>query len=127
MIHQCILLRVLGHMSKVILYLKKRITVYFLWLLTPREIILRQRDKIYGINLSTRKQSAMLFFVVGALGWLLYSSLFYVNFDNLIAKKNQKISDLNDNLIVAKKDQKKLGNLEKKASSMIFNRAVLED
>jgi len=101
-------------MSKVILYLKKRITVYFLWLLTPREIILRQRDKIYGINLSTRKQSAMLFFVVGALGWLLYSSLFYVNFDNLIAKKNQKISDLNDNLIVAKKDQKKLGNLEKK-------------
>ena len=54
-------------MSKVILYLKKRITVYFLWLLTPREIILRQRDKIYGINLSTRKQSAMLFFVVGAL------------------------------------------------------------
>ena len=103
----------LGYINKVILYLKKQLKLFFLWLLTPREIILRQRDKIYNINLSTRTQSVMLFFMIVALGWMIYSSLFYVNFDNLIAKKNQRISDLTDNLIVAQKDQKKLGKLEK--------------
>ena len=44
---------------------------------------------------------------------MVYSSLFYVQFDDLIAIKNKKISALTDNLLLAKEDQKKLGVLEK--------------
>ena len=52
-------------------------------------------------------------------GWIVYSSLFYVKFDELITLKNKKISELNDNLYVAKKDQEKLGKLEKEYATTI--------
>ena len=49
----------------------------------------------------------------------MYSSLFYVKFDELITLKNKRISELNDNLYVAKKDQEKLGQLEKEYETTI--------
>ena len=88
-----------------------------LWILTPREIILRQRDKIYGIKLSTKIQGFLLSFLIIIGGWTVYSSLFYVKFDELITLKDKKISELNDNLYVARKDQEKLGQLEKEYKS----------
>ena len=88
-----------------------------LWILTPREIILRQRDKIYGIKLSTKIQGFLLSFLIIIGGWTVYSSLFYVKFDELITLKDKKISELNDNLYVAKKDQEKLDQLQKEYKS----------
>ena len=102
-----------GYIIKILFYLKKKIKSFFLWLLTPREIILRQRDKIYNVRLSTKIQGFILTFTIICCSWVLYSSIFYVQFDDLIAVKNKKISDLTDNLLLAKKDQKKLGELEK--------------
>ena len=102
-----------GYIIKILFYLKKKIKSFFLWLLTPREIILRQRDKIYNVRLSTKIQGFILTFTIICCSWVLYSSIFYVQFDELIAVKNKKISDLTDNLLLAKKDQKKLGKLEK--------------
>ena len=82
-------------------------------MLTPREIILRQRDKIYNIKLSFVTQGFILSFITIFFSWIVYSSVFYVQFDNLIALKDKKISALTDNLLVAKEDQRKLGQLEK--------------
>jgi len=110
---------VLGSVIKLIFYLKKKLKVFFLWTLTPREIILRQRDKIYSIRLSTKIQGFLLSSLIIIGGWIVYSSLFYVKFDELITLKNKKISELNDNLYVAKKDQEKLGQLEKEYATTI--------
>ena len=88
-----------------------------MWTLTPREIILRQRDKIYSIKLSTKIQGFILSFLTIIGVWIVYSSLFYVKFDELITLKDKKISELNDNLYVAKKDQEKLGQLQKEYKS----------
>ena len=96
-----------------ILYLKKKFTIFLLWLLTPREIILRQRDRIYGIKLSTKIQGFILSSLIIMGCWIVYSSLFYVKFDELISVKNKKIYVLNNNLHVAQKDQEKLDQLEK--------------
>ena len=103
----------LGSLNKLFIYLKKKLKVFLLWLLTPREIILRQRDKIYGIKLSTKIQGYLLSSIIIMSVWIVYSSVFYVKFDELISVKNTKISLLNDNLDVAKKDQERLGQLEK--------------
>ena len=103
----------LGYIIKIIFYLKKQVKKFFLWLLTPREIILRQRDKIYNIKLSFVTQGFILSFITIFFSWIVYSSVFYVQFDNLIALKDKKISALTDNLLVAKEDQRKLGQLEK--------------
>jgi len=103
----------LGSIIKLIFYLKKKLKSFLLWVLTPREIILRQRDKIYGIRLSTKIQGFILSSLIIMSGWIVYSSLFYVKFDELITLKNKKISILNDNLDVARKDQERLGQLEK--------------
>ena len=106
-----------GFVIKLIFYLKKKLKSFLLWILTPREIILRQRDKIYGIKLSTKIQGFLLSFLIIIGGWTVYSSLFYVKFDELITLKDKKISELNDNLYVARKDQEKLGQLEKEYKS----------
>ena len=103
----------MGSIRKFIFYLKKQSTVFLLWLLTPREIILRQRDKMYGIRLSTKIQGFILSFSIIMSGWIVYSSVFYVKFDELISIKNKKIFVLNNNLHVAQKDQEKLDQLEK--------------
>jgi len=107
-------------LNKVIFYLKRQLKllfewllILFKWLLTPREIILRQRDRIYNLKLSTKIQGCILSFIIIFFSWMVYSSLFYVQFDELIAIKNKKISALTDNLLLAKEDQKKLGVLEK--------------
>ena len=104
---------------KFILYLKKKFTVFLLWLLTPREIILRQRDKMYGIRLSTKIQGFILSSLIIIGCWIVYSSLFYVKFDELISVKNKKIYVLNNNLHVAQKDQERLGKLEKEYATTI--------
>ena len=103
--------------KKIIERLKKKFKVFLLWILTPREIILRQRDKIYGIKLSTKIQGFLLSFLIIIGGWTVYSSLFYVKFAELITLKYKKFSELNDNLYVAKKDQEKLGQLQKEYKS----------
>ncbi len=90
-----------------------------MWTLTPREIILRQRDKIYSIKLSTKIQGFLVSFLIIIGGWTVYSSLFYVKFDELITLKDKKISEINDNLYVAKKDQEKLDKLEKEYATTI--------
>ena len=102
-----------------IIYLKKKFTIYLLWLLTPREIILRQRDRIYGIKLSTKIQGFILSSLIIMGCWIVYSSLFYVKFDELISVKNKKIYVLNNNLHVAQKDQERLGKLEKEYATTI--------
>jgi len=102
-----------------IFYLKKKSTIFLLWLLTPREIILRQRDKIYGIKLSTKIQGFILSSLIISVCWIVYSSLFYVKFDELISVKNKKIYVLNNNLHVAQKDQERLGQLEKEYATTI--------
>jgi len=106
-------------MFKLIFYLKKKLKSFLMWTLTPREIILRQRDKIYSIKLSTKIQGFILSFLTIICVWMVYSSLFYVKFDELIILKNKKISELNDNLYVAKKDQEKLDRLEKEYATTI--------
>ena len=106
-------------MSKFILYLGKIAKLFLLFLLTPRELILRQRDKIYSLKLSTKVQGYLLASLVIVSFWIIYSSLFYVKFDELIISKNKKISELNDNLFIAKKDQKKLNELEKEYSETV--------
>jgi len=103
---------VLGNIYKILLLLKQKLKLLFLWILTPRELILRQRDRIYGLRLSTKTQAIFLSFMMLSMSWLIYSSLFYVKFDQIIALKNKKISELSDNLYLAKKDQKKLGQLK---------------
>jgi murein DD-endopeptidase MepM/ murein hydrolase activator NlpD len=108
-----------GTLIKLIFYLKKKLKSFLMWTLTPREIILRQRDKIYSIKLSTKIQGFILSFSTIICVWIVYSSLFYVKFDELITLKNKKISELNDNLYVAKKDQEKLGQLEKEYATTI--------
>jgi len=40
--------------------------------------------------------------------------MFFVKFEQLISLKNQTISELNDNLLIAKEDQQKLGTLKEK-------------
>ena len=104
---------------KLIVYLKKKLIVFLLWMLTPREVILRQRDKIYSIKLSTNIQGFILSFITIIGVWIVYSSMFYVKFDELIILKNKTISELNDNLYIAKKDQEKLDKLEKEYSTTI--------
>ena len=104
---------------KLIAYLKKKLIVFLLWMLTPREVILRQRDKIYSIKLSTNIQGFILSFITIIGVWIVYSSMFYVKFDELIILKNKTISELNDNLYIAKKDQEKLDKLEKEYSTTI--------
>ena len=69
---------------------------------------------MYDLKLSTRIQGIILFVIFIGSSWILYSSIFYIQFDEIILSKNKTISALNDNLIVAKEDQKKLGNLEEK-------------
>ena len=103
----------LGSVIKLIFYLKKKLKFFLLWILTPRELILRQRDRMYGIRLSTKIQGFILSSLIIMAGWIVYSSVFYVKFDELITLKNKKISVLNDNLDVAKKDQETLGKLQK--------------
>ena len=102
-----------GHLYKVLFFFKKKLKFLFLWLLTPRELILRQRDKIYSLRLSTKIQAIFLSLMILSMSWLIYSSLFYVKFDQIIALKNKKISELSDNLFLAKKDQQRLGELKK--------------
>ena len=108
-----IIYTVLGSIIKLIFYLKKKLKSFLLWILTPRELILRQRDRMFGIRLSTKIQGFILSSLIIMAGWVVYSSVFYVKFDELITLKNKKISVLNDNLDVAKKDQERLGKLEK--------------
>jgi len=108
-----------GYITKLIAYLKKKLMSFLMWILTPREIILRQRDKIYSIKLSTKIQGFILSFITIIGIWIVYSSMFYVKFDELIILKNKKISELNDNLYVAKKDQEKLDKLEKEYATTI--------
>ena len=108
-----IIYTVLGSIIKLIFYLKKKLKFFLLWILTPRELILRQRDRMYGIRLSTKIQGFILSSLIIMAGWIVYSSVFYVKFDELITLKNKKISVLNDNLDVAKKDQETLGKLQK--------------
>tara|TARA_B100000586_G_C20079967_1_gene414886 strand:- start:228 stop:1193 length:966 start_codon:yes stop_codon:yes gene_type:complete len=91
-----------------------KVKCFFLWLLVPREIILRQRDKIYNLKLSTKIQGIALSFLLIVTGWFVYSSMFFVKFEQLISLKNQTISELNDNLLIAKEDQQKLGTLKEK-------------
>ena len=73
-----------GSLMKLIVYLKKMLIVFLLWMLTPREVILRQRDKIYSIKLSTNIQGFILSFITIIGVWIVYSSMFYVKFDELI-------------------------------------------
>ena len=108
-----IIYTVLGSIIKLIFYLKKKLKSFLLWTLTPRELILRQRDRMYGIRLSTKIQGFILSSLIIMAGWIVYSSVFYVKFDEIITLKNKKISVLNDNLDVAKKDQETLGKLQK--------------
>ncbi len=103
-----------GNIKKLLLFFRNKVKSFFLWLLVPREIILRQRDKIYNLKLSTRTQGYALSFLLIVSGWFIYSSLFFVKFEQLITLKNQTISELNDNLLIAKEDQQKLGNLKEK-------------
>jgi len=111
--HGAIIYTVLGSIIKLMFYLKKKLKSFLLWTLTPRELILRQRDRMYGIRLSTKIQGFILSSLIIMGGWIVYSSVFYVKFDELITLKNKKISVLNDNLDVAKKDQETLGKLQK--------------
>ena len=113
MSHGAIIYTVLGSIIKLMFYLKKKLKSFLLWTLTPRELILRQRDRMYGIRLSTKIQGFILSSLIIMGGWIVYSSVFYVKFDELITLKNKKISVLNDNLDVAKKDQETLGKLQK--------------
>ena len=114
-----IIYTVLGSIIKLMFYLKKKLKSFLLWILTPRELILRQRDRMYGIRLSTKIQGFILSSLILMAGWIVYSSVFYVKFDELITLKNKKISVLNDNLDVAKKDQERLGKLEKEYATTI--------
>ena len=68
---------------------------------------------MYGIRFSTKIQGFILSSLIIMVGWIVYSSLFYVKFDELIYIKNKKIFVLNNNLDVARKDQERLGQLEK--------------
>ena len=92
----------------------RKLKGFLLWILVPREIILRQRNKIYSINLNSKVQGSILFLIIIVLSWGVYSSFFFVKFDEIIYSKNEKINALNDNLIIAKKDQKTLKGLTKK-------------
>ena len=103
-----------GNIKKLLFFLRNKVKCFFLWLLVSREIILRQRDKIYNLKLSTKIQGIALSFLLIVTGWFVYSSMFFVKFEQLISLKNQTISELNDNLLIAKEDQQKLGTLKEK-------------
>lgn len=70
---------------------------WFYKIFCPREIILRQNDKVKFIRISPAFQIILSSLVAVAVIWGCFSSLIYFSFDSILENKNDKILSLENN------------------------------
>lgn len=68
---------------------------FFARYLPPRDFLIRHEDDVRYFTLSTRMQAGILLAVLICCGWVLFSSAFFVRYDGVSNKQDERIAALN--------------------------------